>query len=72
MRVFIINCSSTLVFSNIEIEEKPIFIDISQSSLLSLILYLFYVAELLELCNNLVERLSICGFANDINMLAYN
>jgi hypothetical protein len=62
---------STLMFSGIETEEKPVPMGISQGSLLSFILYLFYAAELLENYNSPTERLSTCGFVNDTNMLAY-
>jgi hypothetical protein len=39
---------------------------------LSLILFLFYTSELLEIYNQLKERLSGIGFADNVNLLAYS
>jgi hypothetical protein len=33
---------------------------------------LFYIAELLQLCNRLKEGLSAIGFADNVNMLVYS
>jgi len=46
-------------------------IDISQDSLLSSILYLFYNVNLLKACNNIKLRTSFTNFINDINILIY-
>ncbi len=46
-------------------------IDISQDSLLSSILYLFYNANLLEVCDNIKLRTSFTDFMNDVNILIY-
>ncbi len=46
-------------------------INISQDSLLSLILYLFYNANLLEACDDIKLRTSFTDFVNDINILIY-
>ena len=46
-------------------------INISQDSLLSLILYLFYNADLLKACNNIRLRINFTDFVNDINILTY-
>jgi len=46
-------------------------INISQDSLLSLILYLFYNANLLEACDNIKLRTNFINFVNDINILIY-
>ncbi len=46
-------------------------IDISQDSSLSLILYLFYNANLLEVCDDIKLRTSFTDFVNDINILTY-
>jgi hypothetical protein len=72
MQAFMTDRSSSLVFSGTETEEKAVPIGIPQGSPLSPILYLFYAAELLEVCNNTEERLSTCGFVDDTNMLAYS
>ncbi len=46
-------------------------IDILQNSLLSLILYLFYNANLLKACDNIKLRTNFTNFVNDINILIY-
>jgi len=46
-------------------------IDISQDSLLSSILYLFYNANLLKACDDIKLKTSFTNFVNDINILTY-
>jgi len=46
-------------------------VNISQDSLLSLILYLFYNANLLKACDNIKLKTSFIKFMNDINILIY-
>ncbi len=46
-------------------------INILQDSLLSLILYLFYNANLLEACDDIKLKTSFTDFINDINILTY-
>ncbi len=46
-------------------------INISQDSLLSSILYLFYNVNLLKACNDIKLRTSFTDFVNDINILTY-
>jgi len=46
-------------------------VDISQDSLLSLILYLFYNANLLKACDNIKLKTSFTDFMNDVNILTY-
>jgi len=46
-------------------------VDISQDSLLSLILYLFYNVNLLKACDNIRLRTSFTNFVNNINILIY-
>ncbi len=46
-------------------------VDISQDSSLSLILYLFYNANLLKVCNNIKLKTNFISFINDINILTY-
>ena len=65
------NRITTLIIRDYEIKKMLISIEIPQGLLLSLILYLFYTAELLEACNNTSERLNINKFINDINLLVY-
>ncbi len=46
-------------------------INISQDSLLSSILYLFYNANLLEACDDIKLRTNFINFMNDVNILIY-
>ncbi len=46
-------------------------VNISQDSLLSLILYLFYNVNLLKACDDIRLRISFTNFINDINILIY-
>jgi len=46
-------------------------INISQDSLLSSILYLFYNANLLEACDDIKLRTNFINFVNDVNILTY-
>jgi len=46
-------------------------INILQNSLLSLILYLFYNANLLEACDDIKLRTNFINFMNDVNILIY-
>jgi hypothetical protein len=59
------------MLSDTEIKKSVITAEVFQSSLLSLILYFFYTAELLDFCNNNNERLSASVFVNDIILLTY-
>ncbi len=46
-------------------------VDISQNSLLSSILYLFYNMNLLKACDNIKLRTSFTDFINNVNILIY-
>ena len=46
-------------------------VNISQDSLLSSILYLFYNVNLLEVCDDIKLRTSFTNFVNDVNILTY-
>jgi len=46
-------------------------VDISQDSLLSSILYLFYNTNLLEACDDIKLKTNFTNFVNDINILTY-
>src|SRR4051812_48899346 len=61
---------TTIVIAEVESEKFRV-TGVSQSSSLSLILYLFYTAELLKANNNLNDRLSISVFVNDTTLLIY-
>ena len=47
-------------------------IKISQNSSLSLILYLFYNADLLKMCEKSKSKTNVKNFVNDVNILTYN
>jgi len=51
--------------------ERSVNVDISQDSSLSLILYLFYNTNLLEVCDNIKLRTSFTDFINNVNILMY-
>ena len=65
------NRKITLVFDNQEFRVLDILVEISQSSSLSLILFLFYNAKLLKICNLIKVRVSSLEFVNDVNLLVY-
>jgi len=46
-------------------------VNISQDSLLSLILYLFYNVNLLKACDDIKLKTNFTNFVNDINILIY-
>ncbi len=46
-------------------------VNISQIFFLFLVLYLFYNANLLKMCNNIKLRISVTSFVNDVNILTY-
>ncbi len=46
--------------------------DISQRFLISLILFLFFNASLIEKCKALKIKIEVLNFINDINILVYN
>jgi len=51
--------------------KRSVNINISQNSLLSLILYLFYNMNLLEACDDIKLRTNFTDFINNINILIY-
>jgi len=51
--------------------KRNVNVNISQDSLLSSILYLFYNVNLLEVCDDIKLRTSFTDFINDINILIY-
>ncbi len=60
-----------IIIDDYMIMKHSINVNISQDSLLSLILYLFYNANLLEACNNIKLKTNFINFMNDINILIY-
>src|SRR5947207_8937610 len=63
--------SIIIVIANDESEEFQMPAGMLQGFSMSLILYLFYTAELLKICNNSRERLSASVFVNDTTLLVY-
>ncbi len=66
-----LNQKITLIFDNQESRVLNISVRISQDSSLSLILFLFYNAELLEICNLIKVEVNNLTFVDDVNMLVY-
>jgi len=66
-----LNQKIILVFDNQKSRILNIFVRISQNSSLSLILFLFYNAELLEICNLTKVEVNNLAFVDDVNMLIY-
>jgi hypothetical protein len=71
IRSFMTDRETTLVVQGIESESRRIGAGVPQGSLLSPILFLFYNAELLDLCCNPTARTSAVGFVDDVNILVY-
>jgi len=51
--------------------KRSINVNISQNSLLSSILYLFYNVNLLKACDDIKLKTSFTDFVNDVNILIY-
>ena len=66
------NRKTTLVIQGYETTAFPVPAGVPQGSPLSPILFLFYISELLNLCQRPKEGLLAIGFADDVNMLAYS
>ena len=66
------NKNTTLIIENHMMIKRKINVNISQNSLFFSILYLFYNANLLNLCENVRLRFYIIEFINDINILMYS
>jgi hypothetical protein len=53
------------------LKKSRVNVNISQGSLVLLILYLFYNADLLDIYENSILRTSLTGFIDDVNLLTY-
>ena len=71
IRGFMTDRTTTLVIQGQESEPFRVEAGVPQGSTLSPILFLFYSAELLDICNQPRQRLSAVGFADDTNILTY-
>ena len=72
VRKFSKNKSTTLIIEDHTIMKRKVNINISQNSSLFSILYIFYNANLLKLCENVKLRFNVIEFVNNINILMYN
>jgi len=63
---------SSLVFNEQINAMHKINTDISQRLFISLILFLFFNASLIEKCKALEIKIEVLDFVNDINILFYN
>jgi len=68
---FLRNQRITITINDYMMMKRSMNIDISQNSLLSSILYLFYNVNLLEACDDIRLKTSFTDFVNDINILTY-
>ncbi len=71
MHIYMTDYITILMLLNTEIEKSIMIIEVFQNSSFSLILYLFYTAELLDFYNNNNKKLSTSVFMNDIILLTY-
>ena len=72
MKSFLTGRRITLSIYRQTITEFHVQTDIPQGFPLSLILYLFYNVDLLEICNRSGTNTSAIGFIDDVNILAYS
>ncbi len=71
MKNFLKNQRIMIIIDDYTMMKCNVNVNISQDSLLSLILYLFYNANLLKACDDIKLRTSFINFMNDINILTY-
>ena len=72
IRTFITNRSTTLVVQGEESTARKVNAGVPQGSPLSPILFLFYNADLLDICCSPAGRTSAVGFVDDVNVLVYS
>src|SRR5204863_3945396 len=68
---FMFNRKITLIFDNQKFRILNISMKILQDLSLLSILFLFYNAELLKICNSTQVRVSSLAFVDDVNLLVY-
>ena len=69
---FLKNRSTTLIIKEYTMTKCKVSVNILQKLSFFSVLYLFYNANLLNLCKNVRLRFSVIKFVNDINILTYN
>ena len=72
MKHFLKNKNIILIIEKYTQTKRRVSVNISQNFSFSLILYLFYNANLLKTCENVKLCFSVTNFVNDINILIYN
>ena len=72
VKSFLEDCKSTLAIYRQTTEVFEVHTGIPQGSPVSPILYLFYNADLLDICKRPGTRTSGLGFVNNVNILAYS
>ncbi len=68
---FLRNWCIMITINDYMMMKRNVNVDISQDSLLSLILYLFYNVNLLKACDDIRLRTSFTDLINDVNILIY-
>ena len=71
VQAFVTNRTTTLIIQGQETERFNIEFGVPQGSTLSPILFLLYASELLDICHQPKNRISVVGFADDTNILTY-
>jgi len=69
---FLKNRETSLIFNKQMSDMREINADISQRSLISSILFLFFNASLIKKCEALRIKIEVLDFVNDINILVYD
>jgi hypothetical protein len=65
------NRYTSLVVQGVESEKRRVNAGVPQGSPLSPVLFLFYNADLLDICHSPKARTTAVGFVDDVNILAY-
>ncbi len=68
---FLRNWRITITIDDYTTMKRSMNVNISQDSLLSSILYLFYNVNLLKACDDIRLRISFTDFIDDVNILTY-
>jgi hypothetical protein len=71
MKDFLKDKHIEIKIADFTLKKSKVNVNISQGSLVLLILYLFYNADLLDIYENPILRTSLIGFINDVNLLTY-
>jgi hypothetical protein len=72
MKDFLKDKYTEIKIADFTLKKNKVNVNISQNSLVLLILYLFYNADLLDIYENLILRTSLISFINDVNLLIYD